>query len=179
MISLQEIPSPLAVPLLWVLGRAAGPTGPGMPSKCSGDRDELCGLPYLGVLGREMPRSRRLLFFKLRGVNVHFAAHGRRICADARRICAATCHATPGSPSATPSRSPSTRTRRALQLDVIMATLGATAWQYAAIVDGSGAVVHPALTATSSRDDVQAYLHYAGGGAKAFTCALPCASPPA
>ena len=65
-----------------------------------------------------------------------------------------------------------------LQLDVIMATLGATAWQYTAIVDGSGAVVHPALAANSSRDDVQAYLHYAGGGAKAFACALPCASPP-
>ena len=65
-----------------------------------------------------------------------------------------------------------------LQLDVIMATLGVTAWQYTAIVDGSGAVVHPALTATSSRDDVQAYLHYAGGGAKAFACAPPCASPP-
>ena len=66
-----------------------------------------------------------------------------------------------------------------LQLDVIMATLGATAWQYTAIVDGSGALVRPALTASSSRDDVQAYLHYAGGGAKAFACALPCASPPA
>lgn len=75
-------PSPPAMPLLWVLGRAAGPRGPGMPSKCSREPRRVVRLAltrlvrHFIAVSRSRARDRgRWLSSSAAVLNVHFAAH--------------------------------------------------------------------------------------------------------